>query len=202
MGWPLWSLPSVPLVGSSEASAPSPLKYLGVVGSRSTPYSTSATSTVDPRLAVEIHRPPRGLPKLADSQLWVRKYLFFYDPLSHLSSIHCLSSLIRMGLLKHKMCLCVLTMSSTSIERTGITPQSNLALAIHSRPLGTLLKLAPSPFSFCKVLFANNLITVYFITLHFIMEFMYNYYSALVSLPTPSTITNPQPSSCSSRVHS
>ena len=147
MGWPLWSLPSVPPAGSSEVSPPSPLKYLGVVGSRPTPCSTSATSTIDPRLAVEIHRPRRGLPKLVDSQLRVRKYLFFYNPLSHLSSTPCLSSFPRMGLRQYKMCLDVLTTSSTSIERTGVTPQSNVALAIHS--LQELsFRLTPSLFFF------------------------------------------------------
>ena len=111
------------------------LKYLGVVGSRPTPCSTSATSTVDPRLAVEIHRPPRGLPKLADSQLRVRIYLFFYNPLSHLSSTPCLLSFPRMGLRQYKMCLDVVTTSSTSIERTGvIILNSNLSLAIYSLP--------------------------------------------------------------------
>ena len=155
MGWPLWSLPSVPPARSSEVSAPSPLKYLGVAGSRSTPCSTSATSIVDPRLAVEIHWPPRGLPKLADSQLRVRKYLFFYNSLSHLSSTPCLSSFPQMGLRQYKMCLCILTTSSTCIERTGVIAQSNLALAIHS--LHELsLRLAPSLSFSCKILFANN----------------------------------------------
>ena len=88
-----------------------------------------------------------------------------------------------MGSLKHKMCLCVLTTSSTSIERTGVTPQSNLLLVIHSLPLRTLLKLNPSTFSFCQILFANNLITVLFIlALHFFLVCKNNCYSTLVPL--------------------
>ena len=159
MGWPLWSLPSVLPTRSSEVSTPSPLKYLGVVGSKSTPCSTSATSTVDPRLAVEIHRPPRDLPKLADSQLRVRIYLFFYNPLSHLSSTPCLSSFPQMGLRQHKMCLDVVTTRSTSVERTSVIfLNSNLSLAIYSLPQWPRLMFSHKKNS-NQILFINIQIT-------------------------------------------
>ena len=204
MGWSLWSLPSVPPAGSSEVSAPSPLEIprSGWIKIHSLLH-LYATSIVDPRLAVEIHQPPRGLPKLADSHVAGEEILFlFISPSSHLSSTPCLSSFPRMGLRQYKLCLDVFTTSSHLLIELNIFSHSNLALSYPLTPRTFSQDLHLPLSSFWKILFANNLITVHFITLHFVMEFMYNHYNALVSLPTPSTITNPQPSSCSSCVHS
>ena len=129
--------------------------------------------------------PPGVCQNWLTHKLWVRKYLFFF-PLVTFFSSECLLSFTRMGSLKHKMCLCVLTTRSTSIERIGVTPQSNLLSVIHS--LQEPSSDSNIPFSLflffvCKILFANNLIIVLLIlALHFFLAYTNNCYSTLVPL--------------------
>ena len=111
------------------------------------------------RLAMRSTGPPGVCQNWLTRRLWVRKYLFFFLPFVTFSSSLCLLSFIQMGSLKHKMCLCVLTTSSTSIERTSVTPQSNLLSTIHSLSTQTLFAPFFNPFfqfAFIPVLFIST----------------------------------------------